>query len=520
MRKKIILITIVGLIIFAVYQGFFQEEESKFTLAEATLGNVVQEVSETGQVQAGEEIKLAFKNEGRIEAIYVRVGDIVPAFSALVKLETDQLNIELQSAQAELAVARAELNKILAGFSEEEIQVARTTLENAEQSLEDVKQKAEDDLNQAYQDALATLDGSYEKGWGALTTVTSIRKTYFVGNDQESIAVKEKENEIKVELAQAKEYITVAKASGASGDIDEALFQLKNTLNSIYNSLDEIRNMMETASYKNEVTDTDRDSLDTKKVNVNTGLTNIINAQQTITSTKISNKEKINTAEGKVQKARDELAVKTAGPRQVEIDLYQARINQAQAQVDLLENKIRDAVLRAPLKGQITEVNKKVGEIVQPVLGESIITLLPTDPYQIEVDIYEEDVVKVDVGDEVDIELIAFPGQIFHGKVISINPAEKLIEGVVYYEVKVNFEEVPEGIKPGMTADLTIKTESKENVLVVPENAVKEKEGKQIVQVLKDKKVEERVIEIGLIGDNNMVEVVSGLLEGEKVIID
>ena len=519
-RRKIILAIIAGLVIFAVYQGFFKEEKPEYSLASATLGNVFQEVSETGQVQAGEEVKLAFENGGRIERIYVQVGDKVEASAALVKLETDQLDIELSKAKAELAVAQAELDKLLAGSSEEEIQAARTVLENARQNLEDVKTKTEDDLDQVYQDALVILDGSYEEAWGALTTVTSLRKTYFSGNDQGSIIVKENVENIETELSGAKEYINDAKVQENRKKIEEALIQLKNSLTNIYDYLDKIRNIMDATNYKNDVSDTDRVSLDTEKVNVNSALSNIINAQQNITSAKVSNAERINTAEGKVKKAEDDLAIKTAGPRQVEIDLYQARLNQAQAQVDILENKIQEAVLRAPVSGQITEINKEVGEIVQPSLGKAAMVLLPTNPYQIEVDIYEEDIVKINIGDSVDIELVAFPGQVFKGKVISVNPAEKLVEGVVYYEVKINFEEVPEGIKPGMTADLRIKTSSKENVLAVPEDAIREKEGEYTIKILKNGEIEERKIEIGLWGDNGMVEIISGLAQGEKVILD
>ncbi len=519
-RRKIILAIIVALVIFAIYQGFFKKEKPEYSLAEVTLGNVFQEVSETGQVQAGEEIELTFKNQGRIEEIYVQVGDRVEASTALAKLETDQLDIELSGARAELAVAQAELDKLLAGFSKEEIQAARTVLENARQNLQDVKAKAEDDLDQAYQDALVALDGSYEEAWGTLTTVTSLRKTYFASNDQESITVKDNEKNIKTELSKAKEYINAAKAQEGREEIEKALVQLKNSLTNIYDYLDEIRNIMDDTNYKNDISDADRVSLDTEKVNVNSALSNIIDAQQNITSTKVNNTEKINAAEGKVKKAEDDLAIKTAEPRQVEIELYQARLNQAQAQVDILENKIQEAVLRAPISGQITEINKKVGEIAQPSSGEAAMVLLPTDPYQIKVDIYEEDIVKIDIGDPVDIELIAFPDRIFKGKVISVNPAEKLVEGVVYYEVKVNFEEAPEGIKPGMTADLIIKTSSKENVLVVPEDAIWEKEGEYTVKILKNGEIEERKIEIGLWGDNEMVEIVSGLAEGEKVIID
>jgi HlyD family secretion protein len=115
--------------------------------------------------------------------------------------------------------------------------------------------------------------------------------------------------------------------------------------------------------------------------------------------------------------------------------------------------------------------------------------------------------------------LVAFPDKIFKGRIISINPTEKLIEGVVYYQVKISLEELSDEVKPGMTADLIIKTAFRENVLIIPEDAIQEKDDKTIVEILKDNIVEEKEVEIGLEGSDNMVEVVSGVLEGEKVIL-
>ena len=102
---------------------------------------------------------------------------------------------------------------------------------------------------------------------------------------------------------------------------------------------------------------------------------------------------------------------------------------------------------------------------------------------------------------------------------ISIDPAEKIIDGVVYYEVSISLDDLYEGIKPGMTADLVIRTDFKENVLTVPEKAVRKRNGKTIVQVLKQNLVVEREIEIGLKGTNDFIEIVSGLEQGEQVIL-
>jgi len=127
--------------------------------------------------------------------------------------------------------------------------------------------------------------------------------------------------------------------------------------------------------------------------------------------------------------------------------------------------------------------------------------------------------VKVKIGDPVQIKLTAFPGETFSGKVISTDPASKLIEGVVYYGVTIDFQEPPSEVRPGMTADITIKTNSKENVLAVPQSAIEDKNGKTFVKILKDEKVQERQIQTGLKGSNDLVEVISGVQAGEEVIL-
>ena len=224
-------------------------------------------------------------------------------------------------------------------------------------------------------------------------------------------------------------------------------------------------------------------------------------------------------AEGDLKEAQDALAIKKAGPRQTDINYYQAQVEQAQAKVDLLETQIKEATLRSPVRARVTEINKKVGETVQPTSNDNIIVILPTDPYDIKVDIYEEDVVKVKLNDPVDIKLPAFPNQIFPGKVTLIDPAEKVIEGVIYYGVTISFENPPQEIKPGMSADVTIKTAEKRDVLTIPGAAVEKKDNKTFVQILKDEKLEWIEIQIGLSGNDDKVEVISGLAEGDQVAV-
>jgi len=511
MRKRIIISIIIFLVVFGVYQGFFKKERPTFNLAEVVRGEITQEVSETGQVKKGEEINLSFKNAGRIEKIYVEVGEKVKEGDILAKLDTAPLKIQLQEAKAASDIARAKLNKLSAGPTQEEIKIAKTAVKNSQVALDTARQGLKD----AGEDALNVLDDSYLKAYNAFNEVDLIQRTYFTADDQEGIKVRENKDKTAAGMTQAKSYLDIAKADSTNEKINTSLSEMKKALEIASDALKIIRETCEEPTYRNLVSSTNKTSLDTHRGYINTAITNLTNSQQSIISAKFA----IESAEGVLQAAEDDLALTTAPARQEDIDLYQAQVAQAQAQVQLLENQIEEAVLVSPTNGQITKIAKQVGENVQSMTGDVVITLLPDAPFQIKANIYEEDVIKMKIGNPADISFVAFPEKVFKGKIISIDPAEKLIEGVVYYEVTIALEEMPEGLKPGMTTDLVIKTAQKENVLTVPQDAIQNKEGKTIVEVLKGEKFEEREIEIGLKGSNDIVEVISGLEEGEKVTI-
>jgi RND family efflux transporter MFP subunit len=532
--KRIVTIgSIIFTLFFVIYQVFLKEKEPEFDLTRVVLGNVYQEVSETGQVKKGDKINLSFNAGGIIERIYVKVGGNVKEGDILAKLDREEMVIQLEEAQANLDITQAKLDKLLAGATEEEIQIAQTTVDNARASLgqtilslEDTRVKGVEDLRAACEDALNTLDDAYLKIQNAFNTADLIQKTYFTRTDQGGVRVRENRDIIKKAKNQVKPFLDTAKNTEAEEDIDLALSEVKKALNSTAEALRIIRDTCDEPIYRNTVSSTSKSSLDTQRGYIYTALTNITNAQQTISLTKITNttnlntaQSKVETAEGSLKAAEDELTKLIAPPREEDVNLYGAQVVQARTQVKLLENQIEDTILKSPVTGQIIEVNKKEGEIVKAALQDVVASVLSDIPFEIEADIYEEDVAKIKVGNEVDISLIAFTEETLIGKVLSINPSEKVVEGVVYYEVSIGFADPPSGVKPGMTADLIIRTDSRENVLVVPEDAILEKNGKATVQFLEQGQVKEKEIEVGLFGTNDMVEVISGLREGEEIII-
>lgn len=535
MKKKTILsfcllFLVVGGIIFGLLKS--QKKEAVLELEKVSRGNVSQEISETGTVKPAEEIALSFENAGQLKKIYVKENQKIKPNQFLASLDAEQLSLQLSEAEAARDTAKTKLNQLLAGSSPEEIKLAETTLLNAqsvlkdaEQNLEDVKALAEKSLENAYEDALNDLDDAYLKIYNAFYDVDTIQKKYFNTNDQEDHPkVRENKGIIEEAMNRAKLYLDTAKAKPENENIDIALSEMKEALAKSFKALTVIRDICEKPYYYNKVSTTDKDALDTQKTNINTAFSDISGTQQTISLTKIQNgadinsaRAKVNQAKGDVQRAEDQLALKKASPRQVDIDLYQAQIAEVETKINLFKNQINRTFLRSPIEGVITDIVKKEGETVKAT--ESVITLISSKPFQLKTDIYEEDIAKVKVLDSVDIVLVAFPEKILTGKVSSVNSAEKLIDGVVYYEVTIDFETLLENLKSGMTADITIKTDSRENVLTIPKASLIEKDNETFVKVLKDDQVEERKIEVGLKGSDNKVEVISGLQEGEEIVL-
>jgi RND family efflux transporter MFP subunit len=226
----------------------------------------------------------------------------------------------------------------------------------------------------------------------------------------------------------------------------------------------------------------------------------------------------VGTAKGSYQLALAQWEMKSGSPRLEDEILYSARVGQAQAGVKLAERRLEEAVLRAPFRGRVVEILKQEDEITQ--ISQPVVRLRPLASFQIEADIYEGDIGQIEVGQDVQIELIAFPDIILSGQVSFVDSSSQLINNVVYYPIKVDLDDSDHNIQAGLTADIKVLLESRENVLTVPESSLKTEEGKTFVRVLPDQKeIEEKEVEAGMRGEGFRVEIISGLSAGEKVIV-
>jgi HlyD family secretion protein len=315
----------------------------------------------------------------------------------------------------------------------------------------------------------------------------------------------------------AKTIVTEVISNPIQSNIDNALTETRATIIKTKDVLDYTREAMSGPTLREEVTAADQTSVDTDITSINSVLTDISTAQQAISSQKITNQTNINSAENAFKKAEDDLAKIKAVPREVDIAVYKAEVDKAKASIVELQQKLGDATLKSPINGTVTKINVKIGETVTAG-GSTIVSLISADKFQIEVDIPEADIGKIGLGDSAIIKLDAFPEEERSGRVLEIEPAETIIEGVTYYRVTVIFEQPDERVKSGMSVDLTIETNRKEGALFIPYRAIVYKDDKKFVRILDGNEVKEIEVEIGLKGTKGEVEIVNGLSEGEKII--
>lgn len=466
--------------------------------------------------------------------------------------------VAVSNAEENLVRTKESSDKAIAS-AKAQVASQQVSVDAKKQALEDAENSAENSLNAAYESGLNTADSKYLLASNAIDTVNDIF------NDDDLMDILGNLNyQLRINAIQAKDdanntfnvlkpYISAADSTKSQSDIDSALSHLESSCDSLGDSFEIIYSALLSTQPMVNITKTELDayktSVSAERTNLNSAITSAVSARQAILSAKISNTSNINTAqqaldsaeallsqynaslaateasqaaavasaEGSLASAKKQLEKLQAAAKPETIAVYEARLSQSRAAYNSILSKYEDRSIAAPADGIVSNIYKEEGE--NAGASEIIISLIIKDGIEIEADIPESDIVKIGLNNSCDITLDAFSSaDIFKGTVVSINPAETVVDGVVYYKIKIIFSEADEKIKPGMTANADILTEKKEEILVIPIRFIQEKSGKSIVKVQKpDGSIEEREIIKGIRGEFGDIEIVSGLSEGERV---
>src|SRR5690606_6914983 len=269
---------------------------------------------------------------------------------------------------------------------------------------------------------------------------------------------------------------------------------------------------------------------------------------------KASGELSIANAEQGVVTARNN-AREARSDRPFAIEAQRGAVIAQQAVVEAARRDVENATLRAPVAGTVSAINGVVGEYIGPSSGTSalapgsdaaipgvesaspaqasagvaanparpggtqFIVLDNIDAFQVVVPFNEADAAMIEPNQKVSVAVDAVPDVTLEGTVLSVAPTGTAISGVVSYYVTIVVQNSDPRVKDGQAVGATVVTEELDNVLTVPNAAVRQENGRPTVTVVEPNGVQKSVpFEAGKVGADR-TQVLSGLREGQQVLL-
>ncbi len=198
------------------------------------------------------------------------------------------------------------------------------------------------------------------------------------------------------------------------------------------------------------------------------------------------------------------------------IPYTQAIVERSRSQLGTHLSALEEGRIRAPFDGIIVQNDLEPGKIVS---GFTPVMRIVSGKKKVSLDVPEVYVNRIQVGEKADINLDAYPEIHYEGVLEYIDEIEKGGDGSSLYGADVAFVEQDSNARIGMSATVTFSKLMREHVLTIPSHFVFYKKEKPFVLLKKDNKsVEERQVQLGFKGNGGLVEIISGLSEGDEIL--
>lgn len=245
---------------------------------------------------------------------------------------------------------------------------------------------------------------------------------------------------------------------------------------------------------------------------LNTAQANLDFCNADFTEQEIAEAElKVQLGEAKVADLQEQVDTLSAGPDPDQVTILET-------QLAIAEKRADSPLVKAPFAGVVTVLPAQTGDVVQA--GTQAVQLDDLSNFYLDVQISEVDIPKVAVGQSAQLVFDAYFDETFNGEVTQIAPVGSTVQGVVEYTVRIKMEDGDGQIKPGMTAAVSIVVEEKNDVFVIPNDALVMVDGQETVFVKRNGTYVAVPISLGSYSDNYS-EVTSGdIEEGELVVLN
>lgn len=516
-------VLLIGLLVISyfVYSKINTNNNKTYTFTEAKIGDIVNKISGTGQVSSLGQIEIKAKASGDVSYINSSVGKSIKKGELIMKLDSRDAEISLKN--AELA-----LQKLIKPADDLSLTQSQNNLEKAKNS----SAKYIDDLDKYYDESFNNLISVFLDLPNIKTSMDSLfysstgylndsRVSYFdekarsYKNDA-SVAFDIAKNKYELVLLDYNKINRNSSKESIDKTVSEAYVMVGLFVNSLKNTkiaFDYIKNLSSNTSADTNTVEANittwsdkvsafRDTLSLNINNINNTKNNIANSL-----TDISEKEKSLV---KLKTGADTLDIETE------------KLNLLQKQY-----AYQDYFIRAPFDGVIAKINFKNGESVGS--GASVATIV-TNEKVANILFNEVDIAKIETGQKVNVKFDAIQELEVEGEVREIDLVGTVNQGVVTYNVAIVFKSEDKMIKSGMSVSVDIITSEDNDLLVLPNQAIKKDKDQYYVEYFKDEKLnaqnkleteilpEKKYIEVGIQSDT-LTEVLDGLEEGDRVVL-
>lgn len=512
------------------YQSLVREGEVvQYITAVVERGTLVSSITGSGQVSVSDQVDIKPKVSSDVIWVGVVVGQEVGQWQTILSLD---------DTDAKKAVADAELN-LEEAILQLDKDIAQAPIDY-ERKLESL-QKANDNLEKEYEDTFNTVSNAF---LDLPSIITGTQKILFGeelrGRTQWNIYVYEslfdrEDRELVIDLADiAEKDYRVARETYDRNFLnfkDITRYSNESVLEGLLQeTLDTSKSIAQAAKSETNLLDTVIDIAERRYSNLYTqnlylliagfqsDLRSYLGTTNSNLSSLLSQKRSLqDTKESIINIERDISILEINNPtgiNPIDLQIAQNGIKKREVALADLKAELTDYIVRAPFFGIIANINAKNGDSVS---SSTTLAILITKQKIAEITLNEIDVAKVEIDQSATLTFDAIEDMTLTGKVIEIDTLGTITQGIVTYNVKIAFDTQDERIKPGMTTDASIVTEKKDNIILVPNIAVRTQGGQVFVEVMQAGILQAVLVEVGLSNEVS-TEIISGLQEGAEVV--
>ncbi|MCK9344892.1 MAG: efflux RND transporter periplasmic adaptor subunit [Candidatus Pacebacteria bacterium] len=510
--------------------------ETRYVLGAVTKGTIISSVSASGQVSASNQLSIQPKVSGEIISINVLPNQKVTAGTVIAVLDSTTAQKNVRDAEVNLESAQLSLEKLKKPTDALSLIQAENALAQAEVTLEKSYDDGFNSVSNAFlalpdvmtglQDILYGLTVSSSRSQDNISAYADMVSSYDsnVTRFSNDAAAKYKTARTAYDATYLK-YRSLTRTASKQ-DVEDLILETYNTTKVVADAVKSTNDLLGFVEDKltiqsrtiPAILSTHQNQTSTYTSNTNSHLLTLLAIKNTIISAKYSIAEKTQSL-ADLKAGTDPLDIKSA-----ELTLTQRKNTLADAKATLA-----DYYVRAPFDGTVASLGVKKYDTASS--GTEIATLL-TSQRVAELSLNEVDAAKVSVGAKATLTFDAIEDLTLTGQIAEVDTIGAVTSGVVSYSIKIGFDSQDERVKPGMTVNASIQTAVKQDVLMVPSGAVKTQNEVSRAQVFSpalattggtqgvtsDTLPVSVEVTVGISDDTN-VEILSGLKEGDQVVV-